>query len=143
MLGSSFIMIFPKKFSDLKIGEKLIYARTLGEGDCALFVSASGDFNPYHTDEIFARNHRFGKRIVPGLLTASLFTHIGGELGFLATKMTFEYKEAVFIGDTITASAELVRIDEKRRFLKLACVATNQDGKIVLTAEAEGFPTLD
>ena len=136
-------MIFKKKFSELKIGEVLTYTRTLGEGECALFVSASGDFNPYHTDETFAKAHRFGKRIVPGLLTASLFTHIGGELGFLATKMHFEYKEAVYIGDTITASTELSSIDEKRRFLKFTCVATNQDGKVVLRAEIEGFPTLD
>jgi 3-hydroxybutyryl-CoA dehydratase len=136
-------MIFEKNFSDLKIGDKFTYTRTLGEGECALFVSASGDFNPYHTDEIFSRSHRFGKRIVPGLLTASLFTHIGGELGFLATKMVFEYKEAVFIGDTITASVEVTSIDEKKRFLKLDGTATNQEGKIVLKAVAEGYPTLD
>jgi MaoC like domain len=64
-------MIFEKKFSDLQIGEQFVYTRTLGEGECALFVSASGDFNPYHIDDNFAKNHRFGKRIVPGLLTAA------------------------------------------------------------------------
>lgn len=46
--------------------------------------------------------------------------------------MVFEYKEAVFIGDTITVTAELREIDQKRRFLKLNGVATNQDGKVVL-----------
>jgi 3-hydroxybutyryl-CoA dehydratase len=56
--------------------------------------------------------------------------------------MVFGYKEAVFIGDTITVTAELREIDQKRRFLKLNGVATNQDGKVVLTAVAEGLPTL-
>jgi 3-hydroxybutyryl-CoA dehydratase len=136
-------MIFQKRFSELHVGEKLSYRRTLGEGDCAMFVSASGDFNPYHTDEVFSRSHRFGKRIVPGLLSASLLTHIGGELGFLATKMVFDYKEPVFIGDTLTAEAMIAEIDDKKRFLKMVCTVTRSGGGIVLTAEVEGYPTLE
>ncbi len=135
-------MILQKRFEELRVGDAFAYARTLGEGDCALFVAASGDFNPYHTDEEFARRHRFGRRIVPGLLTASLFTHIGGELGFLATRMVFEYLAPVFIGDTVSVRSEIVSIDPERRFIRVNGEAKNQDGMVVLRAEAEGFPTL-
>ncbi len=136
-------MIIAKRFEDLRVGDTFTYARTLGEGDCALFVAASGDFNPYHTDEGFARQHRFGRRIAPGLLTASLFTHIGGELGFLASRMAFEYLAPVFIGDTITVRAEITSIEPKREFVRIRGEAKNQDGTAVLRGEAEGFPTLE
>lgn len=130
-------------FDDLHVGDSFTFARTLGEGECALFVAASGDFNPYHTDEGFARAHRFGRRVVPGLLTASLFTHIGGEIGFLATRMTFEYTAPVFVGDTVNVRAEVIAIDKERKFLRIRGEARNQDGAIVLRSEAEGFPTLE
>jgi len=132
-----------RKFEDLRVGDRFQFTRTLGEGDCALFVAASGDFNPYHTDEAFARGHRFGRRIVPGLLTASLFTHIGGELGFLATKMVFEYLAPVYIGDTVTATGEIVALDAERKWIRVAGQATNEKGEPVLRGEFEGFPTLD
>jgi acyl dehydratase len=50
----------------------------LAEGDVSLFIGATWDVNPFDTDEQFSRQTRFGKRIVPGLLTASLLTHLGG-----------------------------------------------------------------
>jgi len=136
-------MILQKRFEELRVGDAFTYARTLGEGDCALFVAASGDFNPYHTDEEFSRRHRFGRRIAPGLLTASLFTHIGGELGFLATRMVFEYLAPVFIGDTVSVRSEITSIDPERRFIRVNGEAKNQDGTVILRAEAEGYPTLE
>ncbi len=136
-------MLLPKRFEDLKVGDEFTYTRTLGEGECALFVAASGDFNPYHTDEGFARRHRFGRRIVPGLLTVSLFTHVGGELGFLATRMTFEFLAPVFLGDTVTVHGKISSVDADHRSIRIVGDATNQDGAHVLRAEAEGYPTLD
>lgn len=136
-------MLVPKRFEELRVGDSFSFTRTLGEGDCALFVAASGDFNPYHTDEEFARRQRFGRRIVPGLLTASLLTHIGGELGFLATRMVFEYKAPVFIGDTLTATSQILHLDPERKFVHMAGRCANQKGELVLTAEAEGYPTLE
>lgn len=135
-------MILQKRFEDLRVGDTFSYTRTLAEGECALFVAASGDFNPYHTDEEFSRRHRFGRRIVPGLLTASLFTHIGGELGFLATRMVFEYLAPVFLGDTITATGEIISIDPEKKSVRISGRCTNQNGEVVLRSEAEGFPTL-
>lgn len=136
-------MILAKRFEDLKVGDEFAFTRTLGEGECALFIAASGDFNPFHTDEGFAQRHRFGRRIVPGLLTASLFTHVGGEMGFLATRMTFEYPAPVFVGDTVTIRGKILSLDPDRRTLHFAGEATNQNGVRVLRAEAEGYPTLE
>lgn len=55
-------------------GEKGQFARTLTDGEVALFIGATWEVNPLHTDDSFAAQTRFGRRIVPGLLTASLLT---------------------------------------------------------------------
>ena len=76
-------------FDTLRVGQTFSFRRTFTDGDVAMFCGVTGDFNPYHLDESFARETWYGRRIVPGLLTGSLMTHIGGLIGFLATEMTF------------------------------------------------------
>ena len=122
------------------VGEKAAFSRTLTEGDVSLFIGATWDVNPYHTDDAFARQTRFGKRIVPGLLTASLLTHLGGLWNFLATEMRFEFKGPVYIGDTVTAVCEIVEADQTRRWVKMVCHVNNSSGDEVLRATVEGFP---
>jgi len=81
-------------FEQIPLGKAFTWRRTFTEADVTLFCGIIGDLNPYHQDELFARESWYGKRIVPGLLTASMITHIGGMVGFLATEMTFETRDA-------------------------------------------------
>ena len=127
-------------FEQIPLGKTFRWRRTFTEADVALFCGVTGDFNPYHQDELFARESWYGKRIVPGLLTASMLTHIGGMIGFLATEMTFEYLAAVAPGDTITCTVEFVERDSARRRLIGAGRFENQDGVEVLRARFSGFP---
>ena len=122
------------------VGEKASFTRTLSEGDVSLFIGATWDVNPFHTDENFSRQTRFGKRIVPGLLTASLLTHLGGLWNFLATEMRFEFLAPVYIGDTVTAVAEIAAVDEKTGGVILDCHVTNTTGIKVLRATVTGYP---
>jgi len=124
----------------LKVGKKASFTRTLTEGDVSLFIGATWDVNPYHTDDTFASQTPFKKRVVPGLLTASLLTHLGGLWAFLATEMSFEFLAPVYIGETITAEAEIIELDEGRTWVKLGCRCVNQTGKEVLRAVVRGFP---
>ena len=64
-------------FAKLPIGIRFSYTRTFSLADVAAFVAATGDFNPLHQDESHAKL-RFGGLILPGLLTGSMLTHIGG-----------------------------------------------------------------
>lgn len=105
-----------------------------------LFCGITGDFNPYHQDELFARESWYGRRIVPGLLTASMITHIGGMVGFLATEMAFEYLAPVFPGDTITCVVEFGDRDAALRRMVGTALFENQDGVEVLRARFSGFP---
>src|SRR5438067_3862789 len=89
-------------FRAMQVGQTFTFRRTFTEGDVALFCGVTGDYNPYHIDQTFVESTWFGRRIIPGLLTASMMTHIGGMIGFLATTMEFQFTASVYIGDTIT-----------------------------------------
>ena len=122
-----------------RVGEKAAFTRTLTEADAALFIGVTWDVNPYHTDDRYASQTRIGRRIVPGLLTASLLTHIGGLWAFLATEMTFEFLGPVYVGDTVTAEAEVVEVNE-RGWVRLAGRVVGADGAEVLRAVIRGYP---
>ncbi|MFQ5420980.1 MAG: MaoC/PaaZ C-terminal domain-containing protein [Anaerolineae bacterium] len=122
-----------------EVGETAVFTRTLTDGDVSLFIGATWDVNPFHTDDNFVKETRFGRRIVPGLLTASLLTHLGGLWNFLGTKMTFEFLGPVYVGDTVTAVAEVGEVHENGR-VRLLCRVTNTDGVEVLKADILGFP---
>ena len=122
------------------LGEKVAFTRTLTEADVALFIGTTWDVNPLHTDEVYCAATPFKHRIVPGLLTASLLTHLGGLWAFLATEMDFHFLAPVYAGDSITAQAEVGEIDTQTGAVWLKCTCTNQDGKPVLSADVRGFP---
>ena len=122
------------------LGASASFSRTFSEADVALFIGVTWDVNPLHTDEVYAQQTRFGKRIVPGMLTASLLTHLGGLWAFMATEVRFEFLAPVFVGDTITATAEVVTDDSQHNRVRLKCTCTNQDGVEVLHGEVWGHP---
>ncbi len=127
-------------FAEIEVGATFTYRRTFTEGDVALFCGVTGDFNPYHMDETFASQSWYGRRNIPGLLTGSMLTHIGGMLGFLATEMDFHYLAPVYVQDTITCTLTFTEKDEaKRQFLGTVSYV-NQDGVEVLRASFRGFP---
>jgi 3-hydroxybutyryl-CoA dehydratase len=123
-----------------KLGDKATFTRTLSEADVALFIGTTWDVNPLHTDELYCNATPFKHRIVPGLLTASLLTHLGGLWAFLATEMDFHFLAPVYVGDSITAQAELVDIDEQNGEVVLKCTCTNQRGTDVVSGIVRGFP---
>ncbi len=127
-------------FDAIEVGRSFTFRRTFTEGDVTLFCGVTGDYNPYHLDESFAGQSWYGRRIIPGLLTGSMITHIGGLLGFLATEMHFEYLAPVYVGDTITCVVTFVEKDAQKRRMTGKAVFHNQDGVEVLRASFSGFP---
>lgn len=132
---------FRAAFEAIPPGAVYSWRRTFTEGDVTLFCGVTGDFNPYHLDAEFAAGSRFGRRIVPGLLTASMCTHIGGMLGFLASDMRFDYLAGVFVGDTVTCTVRFTDRDESRSRLRGEVSCVNQDGREVLRGDFGGVPS--
>jgi 3-hydroxybutyryl-CoA dehydratase len=133
--------ILPKRIPDAAVvGEKASFTRTITEADVALFVGVTWDVNPVHSNDEYVRATKLKRRIVPGLLTASLLTHLGGLWAFMATEMKLEFLAPVFIGDTITAEAVVAEVGEGRGMVRLDCQCVNAAGKKVLRGEIKGYP---
>ncbi len=127
-------------FDEMRVGQTFTFRRTFTGGDVALFCGVTGDYNPYHQDESFAKESPYGRLTIPGLLTGSMLTHIGGLLGFLATEMSFRYLGPVFVGDTITCTVTVDEKDEEKRRVEASAEFVNQEGAEVLRASFGGFP---
>ena len=133
--------ILPKRMIGIpKVGDKVAFTCKLIEADVALFIGTTWDVNPLHTNETYCQATQFKHRIVPGLLSASLLTHLGRLWAFLATEMDFKFFAPVYVGDSITAQAEVVEIDAQTDAVRLASSCTNQHGVQVLPANVRGIP---
>jgi 3-hydroxybutyryl-CoA dehydratase len=116
----------------IEVGNVFSFRRTLTAGDIALFIGVTWDVDPLHTDAIYAESTDFGRPIVPGLLTASLLTHLGGLWAFMATHMDLTFVSPVYVGDTIKAQAEIIALEAERGRARLRCHCSNQHGEEVL-----------
>lgn len=124
----------------LAIGASASRTKTITEAEVTLFAEITGDTNPVHLDEAFAAQTIFKRRIAHGMLTAGLISAIlGNDLpgpGSIYLSQTLQFKAPVYLGDTITATVEVVQYQERRRIATLRTFCTNQDGKLVLKGDA-------
>lgn len=110
------------KCDNLKIGQSYEMQRRFSEQDIKSFADLSHDTNPIHTDPEFARNSRFGRLIVPGFLTASLFSAIIGTkfpgIGSVYLNQNMIFRNPVFIDQLVKASVSVKELyPEKNRVL--------------------------
>jgi 3-hydroxybutyryl-CoA dehydratase len=125
---------------DLKVGMSAMFGKTVTEADIVAYAGVSGDTNPIHLHDGFARTTRFGQRIAHGMLSGSFISAvIGTKLpgpGSVYISQTMEFKAPVLIGETITAVATITAIDERRRRVTLKTQCLNGD-KVVIDGEAQ------
>ena len=129
-----------KPFEAFAVGDRATFTKTITEADLVQFASVSGDRYPLHVDEEYARTTRFGARVAHGLLTASLLSTTNGLLlqrpGGISLAQTLRFLGPVYIGDTITASTEVVEVIAERRRLRCRTTCVNQRGEVVVDGEA-------
>jgi 3-hydroxybutyryl-CoA dehydratase len=123
-----------------KPGDTASLSRTISDDDIRAFADATGDRNPLHLDEEFAKQTRFGGRIAHGMLSASLISAvIANELpgqGSVYLGQTLQFVAPVFPGDTVTARVTVSAIREDKPILKLETVCANQRNEVVIRGEA-------
>lgn len=124
-----------------KISESASISKTISESDVYMFAGITGDFNPMHVNEEKSKKGIFGERIVHGILVTGLIsavigTKIPGE-GAIYMEQDVRFLKPVKIGDTVTATVEIVEIiSEEKGILKLNTTVKNQREEQVIDGYA-------
>lgn len=133
-------MINDVAFQDIKLGDTAELSKTISEADVYAYAGLSMDFNPLHVDEEFSRTTRFGRRIAHGMLSAGLISAVIGTAlpgkNSIYLGQTLKFTAPVFIGDTLTARAEVIEKREDKGILKLKTTVFNQKKETVIEGEA-------
>lgn len=131
-------------FDDIVLGKKVTVEKSFSEEDIQTFLQLSGDNNPVHLNEEFAKKTMFKGRVAYGLLSLMLIsaglTKLMGP-GNIWLSQEFKFVNPIRINDTITATLEILDISENKTCTVLTtCV--NQANKIVLEGKAQSriFP---
>ena len=122
----------------IKAGDTFTVVRTFTEKDTYDYAEISHDYNPVHFDGRFSDIKGFSGPVCHGLLIGGMLTEIGGQIGMLASGMSFRFRKPVYFGDTVTCVLTVKEVDERGRS-KSRAVYTNQDGETVLEAELFGI----
>jgi 3-hydroxybutyryl-CoA dehydratase len=123
----------------LQVGDSFRTTRTFtDDDDVALFAKISRDYNLIHFDARLAKVRKFSAVVCHGLLSASLVTEIGGQIGWLASVMNFRFKGPVYVGEKLTCNWVITAIDQKGRS-KASATVTKDDGVTVMEAEISGI----
>jgi len=119
------------------IGFKTTHMKTVTEADIVKFAEVSGDYNPVHMSEEFARKTLFGGRIAHGVIAIALLSAAMAKLPGLVILLSHSsrFLKPVRIGDTITAVAEVVDIRKDKGIVTLKNTCTNQNGEVTIEGE--------
>ena len=121
------------------VGTRATWTRTFTAADVEAFAGISGDHNPLHFDAAFAEGTRVGRLVVQGGLTTGLFNAlVAMELpgpGSVFLHQEWDYPAPVYIGDTVTAEAEVIEARADKPITRLRCIARRDDGTEVLRGE--------
>jgi len=128
-------------FDKIEIGDKRQYAKTLTREDVVLFAKTSGDINPVHLDEAYAKTTEFGECIGHGmwsgaLISAAIATTLPGP-GSIYRSQSIKFLKPVKIGDTLTVLLEVLEKKDRIRLVTIDCQVLNQQGVKVATGTAE------
>jgi 3-hydroxybutyryl-CoA dehydratase len=125
------------KSLNINIGTKTSHVKTVTEADVMRFAELTGDFNPVHVSEDFARKTLFGGRIAHGMLIAGLISAAVAKLPGLVIYLsqTMKFLKPVRIGDSLTATVEVIDKDDTKGILQLKTSCVNQDDETVVSGE--------
>ncbi|MFP4160798.1 MAG: bifunctional enoyl-CoA hydratase/phosphate acetyltransferase [Ectothiorhodospira sp.] len=130
-----------RTFDEIQVGDTATLERRLTMDDIKLFAIMSGDVNPAHVDEDFAKSSRFQEIIAHGMWGGALIsTVLGTELpgpGTIYLGQTLRFKAPVGLGDVLQVSVKVQEKDPKRNRIKFDCRCTNQEGHEVIEGVAD------
>ncbi len=130
-------------FEDLQMGQTASMGKTITDADILLFAAISLDTNPVHMDAEAAAASVFKERVAHGMLSAGLISAVMGTRlpgnGTVYLEQTLRFLRPVRIGDTVTATVEVISLDAAKRQATLRTVCKAR-GKVVIDGEAVVLP---
>ena len=124
----------------LEVGQIHESSVTITEEMVERFAQATGDHNPIHLDEDYAKETIFKTRIVHGMLQAGILSGVLGTrfpgIGTIYLSQTLKFLKPVFIADEITFRVKVLEVFKDKNRVRLETICTNQRGETVLTGEA-------
>ncbi|HXE61483.1 MAG TPA: MaoC family dehydratase [Gemmatimonadaceae bacterium] len=124
----------------VSVGQHATRSLYIGPDQVRAFAELTGDYNPLHFDEAFAKRTRFGRLVAQGgLTTGVLHALVAMDMpgpGTVFLSQNWKFTAPVFIGDTITAEAEVVSVHATKPVTQLHIVVKRQTGEVVLDGEA-------
>ena len=121
------------------VGTRATWTQTISADDVETYARLTGDRNPLHFDEGFAAATRAGRLIIHGGLTTGLFNALVAMKlpgpGSVFLHQEWDYPAPAFVGDTLTAEAEVIDSRADKPITRLRCVARRSDGTEVLRGE--------
>lgn len=128
-------------YDELSVGQSASLTRTLTSEQIQAFALVTHDYNPAHLDEEYANNSMFKGVIGHGMWAAGLISALLGTkfpgLGTIYLNQSLSFRRPVYPNDTLTATLTVRSKDDEKKWVTLACEVTNQDGKAVVTGEAQ------
>ena len=127
--------------NDLKVGTAREFLVTVDEDMVERFANLSGDFNPLHMDEDYAKSTRFQKRVVHGMLLASFFSrlvgmHLPGKKA-LYLLQNLKFKNPAFIGDQLKVTGRVTSVSEQLKIITMETTILNSKGQTLVEGEAK------
>jgi len=129
-----------KSAEELKVGDAAEITKTISESDVYLYAGVTGDLNPAHINEEYAKKTSFKTRIAHGMLLGGFVsTVLGNQLpgpGTIYIRQELNFMAPVRFGETVTARVEVIEVDREKNRARLKTTCVNQDGTQVMDGEA-------
>ncbi|MBT3359830.1 MAG: MaoC family dehydratase [Rhodospirillales bacterium] len=131
----------------VEVGETSRFSKTVTDSDIALFAAVSGDFDPVHMDDEYAKSTPFGKRIAHGIFVLGLLSAAESEMSRRIVARGNELKpvslgydkvrfiKPVFVGDTLNSVYTICELDSERKRSTGKCEVFNQNDELCLVGE--------
>jgi acyl dehydratase len=130
-----------RTFDEISVGEEASLTHTLTWRDIELFAAMSGDVNPAHVDEEYAKSDMFHKIIAHGMWGGALIsTVLGTELpgpGTIYLNQSLQFRRPIGLGDKVTVTVRAAHKDAARHRITFDCSVVNQHGETVISGSAE------
>jgi len=129
-----------KPFDSLRVGDTASFTQLISKNDVQAFADVSGDYNPLHMDDAYAKGTAFGERVVHGMYLGALVSrlvgmHLPGKRALLL-KESLEFKKPVHVGDTVKVEGVITSVSQATRIVNVD-VRIQVENTIVATGQAQ------